>query len=121
MPAALGDTVHPSSEAEIRDEIRSAASARRLLRVVGSGHSEPGAIAPNDCRVLMLDRLRALSITPLGDGSALADVEAGANLGLNPYDPTRSSTWGNSLNCHLRRLGFALPDLGGINLQGFEE
>lgn len=117
MPTVTGDYVHPSSEAEIRDEIRSAASAHRLLRVIGSGHSEPSAIAPSDCRTLMLDRLRALSITPLGDGSAIAEVEAGVNLGRNPHDPTHTSTWGNSLNCHLRKLGFALPDLGGISHQ----
>jgi hypothetical protein len=117
MPAVLGDFVHPSSEDEIRDEIRAAAGAGRRLRVIGSGHSEPGAIAPEGCRLLMLDRMRTLSITPIGDGDALAEAEAGINLGRNPYDPTHSSTWANSLNCHLRRLGFALPDLGGISHQ----
>jgi len=117
MPPAAGDYVHPASEAEICDEIRAAAGAKQLLRVIGSGHSEAAAIASSDCRVLMLDRLRQVAITPTGDGNALVEVEAGTNLGRNPYDPTGTSTWTSSLNSHLRRLGFALPDLGGISHQ----
>jgi hypothetical protein len=64
----------------------------------------------------MLDRLRAVKITPDGD-HAIVEVEAGCHLGKAPYDPTGTSTWANSLNYQLQQAGYALDDLGGISQQ----
>jgi len=100
----------------------------RSLRVRGSGHSVPSAIystgfdgegaPPPDVIEVMLDRLRRLTITPEADPTyALVRVEAGCHLGFDPYDPTGTSTWENSLNWQLQQRGYALADTGGITHQ----
>jgi hypothetical protein len=123
---------HPRSEEELLALVREAISASppRRLRVRGSAHSVARSIytdghcgagdPPNDAIDVMLDRYRAIGpITPVeGDPDhAIVEVEAGCNLGKNPYDPTRTSTWRNSLNYALQQAGWALEDLGGISHQ----
>lgn len=118
---------HPGSEREVQDLI---IEARRLgvpVRVRGSAHSTNEAIYPDgyagkgapppDQCVLLLDRLRHVDVIPQKNGRALVEAEAGVNIGKDPYDPTGTSTWANSLNAKLQRKGYALPDLGGISHQ----
>ncbi|NUP05941.1 MAG: FAD-binding protein [Polyangiaceae bacterium] len=116
--AAEGRTYeHPSSEEEIRDIVRACAAERRPLRVIGAGHSEPASIGPASARTLMLDRMRRVSVTGTDGGEPLVEVEAGCHFGKDPYDPTGTSSWSNSLNAFLLSAGYALPDLGGISHQ----
>ena len=120
---------HPKTEDELRALILRARASRVKLRVRGSSHSVSGAIYTDgfdgsgvpvggDLEI-MLDGYRAISITPdpAAPGHAIVEVEAGCNLGKNPYDPTRTSTWENSLNYQLQQRGYALDDLGGISHQ----
>ncbi|WP_437492243.1 D-arabinono-1,4-lactone oxidase [Sorangium sp. So ce1014] len=123
---------HPASEEELLALVQLALSASPplQLRVRGSAHSVArsiytdgysGAGAPPDGAMdVMLDRYRAIGpITPVdGDPDhAIVEVEAGCNLGKNPYDPTQTSTWRNSLDYTLQQAGWALEDLGGISHQ----
>src|SRR5205807_10429427 len=63
---------------------------------------------------LVLDKLCDIVIDPL---KKTVQVQAGCNLGFNPYDPTCTSTLSNSLFYQLDREGLAFPDMGGIILQ----
>lgn len=123
---------HPESEEELQALVKQALSASppRRLRVRGSAHSVARSIytdgyggvgdPPNGDINVMLDRYRAIGpITPIeGDPDhAIVEVEAGCNLGKNPYDPTHTSTWRNSLNYALQQAGWAFEDLGGISHQ----
>jgi hypothetical protein len=123
---------HPSSEAEVVELVKLAASTTppTKVRVRGSAHSVVASIytadydgtgePPAGSIDVMLDKLRAIGpIVPVAGevGRATVEVEAGCNLGRNPYDPTGTSTWENSLNLTLQRAGYALDDLGGISHQ----
>lgn len=119
---------HPATEEELRSLILHARAQRKQLRVRGSAHSFPRAIytdgrnsqgsASQDLDVL-LDKYRAVTLVPLPDDPdhALVEVEAGCNLGRDPFDPAKTSTWENSLNWQLQREGYALEDMGGISHQ----
>lgn len=124
---------HPASEEELRALCAYAYEKRLPLRVRGSQHSVPAAIymtgyqgegrPPEGSIAVMLDRYRNVVITPDRDdpSRALVEVEAGCNLGRNPYDPTGTSTWQNSLD-YMLQIGvdgrrYALDDLGGISHQ----
>jgi hypothetical protein len=120
---------HPTTEEELRGLVLHAGATRKKLRVRGSSHSVSAAIyndgfdgegVPLGPHLeVMLDGYRKLAITPdpATPGSAIVEVEAGCNLGKDPYDPTRKSTWENSLNYQLQLAGYALDDLGGISHQ----
>ncbi|NUP05942.1 MAG: hypothetical protein HOW73_07780 [Polyangiaceae bacterium] len=116
---------HPTSEDEIVDLVRQAHASRTKLRVIGSGHSEFGAICPGltprgahgggkpppSAMMVALDRHR--SITFHDDG--IVEVDAGCTFGRDPYDPTGESSWSSSLGGALLARGHALPDLGAIS------
>jgi hypothetical protein len=121
---------HPASEAELQALVQDAYENRKQLRVRGSAHSVASAIyasgydgtgAPPPGPVeVMLDLYRAIGpLVPIdGDPDhATVEVQAGCNLGKNPYDPTGTSTWENSLDLYLQKNGWALDDLGGISHQ----
>lgn len=129
IPKGLDGYYHPSREEELRALVVYAYENRRSLRVRGSAHSTPPAIfstgysgegpPPAGDVEVMLDQYRAVRITPdaRDPRKATVEVEAGCNLGKDPYDPTGTSTWKNSLNYQLQRAGYALDDLGGITHQ----
>jgi hypothetical protein len=120
---------HPGDEAEVAALVAHARATKSKLRVRGAGHSEGAAIytpgfdglgkPPAGAIDVMLDRMRAVIVhpDPVDRARAVVEVEAGCHLGRDPYDPTGTSTWGNSLNAQLQRAGWALPDLGGITHQ----
>ncbi|AKT38053.1 D-arabinono-1,4-lactone oxidase [Chondromyces crocatus] len=124
---------HPATEEQLQSLVAHAYDKRIPLRVRGSQHSVIQAIyttgfdgqgaPPADTITIMLDKYRQVTITPDANDPthALVEVEAGCNLGKNPYDPTGTSTWENSLN-YLLQTGvdgnkYALSDLGGISHQ----
>jgi hypothetical protein len=119
---------HPASEDEIVELVRHAGRTRTPLRVIGSGHSEWAAIQPGfvppgaaggsrppaGVMLLMLDRFRSVTFHSI-DGRTVVEVDAGCNLGRDPYCPTHKSTWKDSLCTQLLERGLSLPDLGAIS------
>jgi D-arabinono-1,4-lactone oxidase len=114
---------HPTSETELAQLVRAARSAGAKLRVRGSAHSVAGAIYTDDGQPgrrprrdfdVMLDRYIGVTFD---DARRRVTVQAGCHLGHDPRDPTRTSTWENSLLSQLERRGWALPDLGGVSHQ----
>lgn len=124
---------HPASEEELRALVAHAYERWLPLRVRGSGHSVAQAIyttgfdgegrPPEGAIDVMLDQYISVAITPdpLDPSHAIAEVDAGCHLGRDPYDPTGTSTWKNSLNYLLQTAipgrSYALADLGGISHQ----
>ena len=114
---------HPTSEAELGMLVRAARRAGVKLRVRGSAHSVARAIYTDDGPAtparrrhfdVMLDRYIGVTFD---DARLRVTVQAGCHLGHDPRDPTRTSTWENSLLAQLERRGWALPDLGGVTHQ----
>lgn len=119
---------HPNTVEQLSQLVAGAGRGGVPVRVRGAGHSVAGAVhadgyagkgpPPQSSATVMLDRMRGLEVTPLGDGSrARVVVEAGCNLGMDAYDPTGTSTWENSLSYRLAERGYALDNLGGISHQ----
>lgn len=112
----------PRTEGELRRIVRDATRARKLVRVLGSSHSVPNAIhgdaapgtraaRPSACRTVhvSLDHLDAL--VDVDRQARRVTVQAGMRIGVDPgHEPSTH----NNLLLHLRELGLALPDLGGI-------
>ncbi|MAQ17273.1 MAG: hypothetical protein CMN30_21065 [Sandaracinus sp.] len=122
QPAADG-FFHPADGDQVAALIAQARAQGVPLRVRGSAHSVEGAIfsgpldgsrPPANAVTLFLDRMRGVTIDPK---SMEVVARAGTHLGKDPYDPTKSSTWGNSLDLQLDQAGYALGDLGGISHQ----
>ncbi len=112
---------HPDSEDELAALVRYARREGRQLRVRGSGHSVGAAIYTDDAGArerrhvdVMLDRYVGVVFDI---AQQRVTVDAGCHLGLDPRDPTRTSTWDNSLTAQLDARGWALPDLGGVTHQ----
>ncbi len=120
---------HPANEEELQQLVLHAHDTGIQLRVRGSQHSVAQAIytdgytgsgAPPASTInVMLDKYAGHTITPDPEDPryAIAELEAGCHLGRDPYDPTHTSTWENSLNYNLQKAGYALDDLGGISHQ----
>ncbi len=115
--------VHPENTDDVVAAVKRARDENKTLRVRGSAHSVEGAIfsgplqggkPPADAITLLMEKMTGVTI----------DVEnqevtslAGTHLGKDPYDPTKTSTWANSLDLQLDQAGWALGDLGGISHQ----
>lgn len=129
LPPSADGYYHPSNEEELVALVQHAYTFGVPLRVRGSAHSVTPAIytngydgtgtPPGGAIDVMLNSYRAVHIVPdTGDPThAVVEVEAGCNLGKNPYDPTHTSTWENSLDYQLQKAGYALEDTGGITHQ----
>ncbi len=122
--------VHPRTEDEVRQLILEARAQGRLIRVRGSGHSTSPAIytssnrpspgdtpgPPDDGNLnLLLDQMRA--VLSWDDRTKQVTVQAGCHLGVDPSDPTHTSTTANSLFHWMDQRGWAMPDTGGISHQ----
>jgi hypothetical protein len=114
---------HPTSEDELALLVRAARRAGAKLRVRGSAHSVDRAIYTDDGPDapavrrhfdVMLDRYIGVTFD---EARLRVTVQAGCHLGHDPRDPTRTSTWENSLLAQLESRGWALPDLGGVSHQ----
>ncbi len=125
---AIDGYYHPASEDEVVELVRHASRTRTPLRVVGSGHSEWAAIQPGfvppgaaggirppaGVMMLLLDRFRGVTFHQEASG-VVVEVDAGCNLGRDPYCPTHESSWKDSLCWQLLERGLSLPDLGAIS------
>lgn len=111
---------HPASEDDLVALVRRARRESAQLRVRGSAHSVARAIYTDDvgaarahCDV-MLDRLAAVSFD---DAAMRVTAQGGCHLGVDPRDPTGTSTHASSLVAQLDARAWALPDLGGVSHQ----
>ncbi|MEZ4328642.1 MAG: D-arabinono-1,4-lactone oxidase [Polyangiales bacterium] len=120
---------HPTSEPELVALILRARTEHAQLRVRGSAHSvaaavytdafdpESGPVQPGAPVInVMLDRYRGLHFHQSG-GVDFVTVEAGRNLGSDPYGPGTTPGDDEGLVHALAARGFALPVLGGISHQ----
>lgn len=137
---------HPSSLEELRSLVLRAREERIPLRVRGAGHSVPYAIyadtfpfetaeyyAPSQIDDnyalnfqpveiigpeinILLDRFIDVEFFEEG-GAHFVKACAGCHLGRDPYDPTETSTYFNSLFYQMDQRGFGVPDMGGITHQ----
>ncbi len=114
---------HPTSEEELVMLVQAARLSAAKLRVRGAAHSVaraiytdegPGARPIRRQFDVMLDRYIGVTFD---DARMRVTVQAGCHLGHDPRDPTRTSTWDNSLLAQLESHGWALPDLGGVSHQ----
>lgn len=104
----------------------------RQLRVRGAAHSPAHAVytdpppgfpnqvdqqePPQGAGInVMLDRYRSWRVKD--EGRKLVEVDAGIHLGVDPSDPTHTSTRENSLLYQLSQRGWMLSDTGGISHQ----
>ncbi|WNG22843.1 hypothetical protein F0U62_01485 [Cystobacter fuscus] len=122
----------PASEEALIALVKKAYAEGKQLRVRGSAHSvaaaiyadplvtgdgaaDPASAPASDAIHVLLNNYRGLRVVDAGQ--RLVEVEAGVNLGVDPEDPSRTSTLENSLLFNLWRLGWTLSDLGGITHQ----
>ncbi|RYF87119.1 MAG: FAD-binding protein [Chitinophagaceae bacterium] len=111
---------HPKNENDISDLIKYAIANQLKVRVRGAGQSVSKSIYTDnfysktngpDGIVIMLDNMRkVLEIVNEKDGKYVT-VQAGCNLGFDPYDPVNISTEENSLFYQLREAGLAIPNV----------
>lgn len=112
----------PQSISDVQFLITKARQEKAEIRVTASAHSVPQSIYPDaggakPAIFVMMSYMRSVKfqqVTLNGVLTNQAVVEAGCNLGLDPFDPTNISTWENSLFMQMDQKGFAVPDMGGI-------
>lgn len=120
---------HPTSEAELIALIQRARASNAQLRVRGSAHSVAAAVYTDSFDPdtgptyagapvinVMLDQFRGMVFSESG-GTHYVTVEAGRNLGSDPYGPGDTHGHGEGLVHELAARGLALPALGGISHQ----
>lgn len=108
----------PEKTEDIQLLITQARQNGQEVRVRGSYHSVPVSITADaaspsgkSCINMMLSHLNKVDID---SNAKTVTVEAGCHLGYDPFDPTKISTWENSLFKQLNDAKFAAPDMGGI-------
>jgi D-arabinono-1,4-lactone oxidase len=124
---------HPANEEELVELVKTAYRDGRQLRVRGAAHSvshatytdpldtirnhvEQQSPPAGDGINVMLDRYRGWSVRD--EERKLVEAQAGINLGVDPSDPTGTSTVENSLLYQLwTEKGWTLSDTGGITHQ----
>jgi len=133
----LGDDgfYHPTSENDIIALVQKAGAENLQIRCRGAAHSLSWAIytdplpggpelpdevsceqAPAGPNLnLMFDKYYGLEWSKTADDEI--EVEAGIHLGIDPNDPTHTSTLQNSLLWQILQKGYTLSDLGGISHQ----
>jgi hypothetical protein len=121
--AASDGYVHPQTTDDVVAAVKRARDEKKTLRVRGSAHSVEGAIfsgplqdgkPPADAITLLMEKMRGVTIDA---EKREVHALAGTHLGKDPYDPTKTSTWANSVDLQLDQAGWALGDLGGISHQ----
>jgi D-arabinono-1,4-lactone oxidase len=116
------DIEKPRTSGELGRIIRDAVRDKKLVRVLGSGHSAPPAIfgdAAPQPRSRRPSRERCVHISlelldrvlDVDRARRRISVQAGLRIGVDPgHEPSAR----HNLLVHLRGLGWALGDLGGI-------
>lgn len=133
IPIGSDGFYHPASEDELVALVRRAYHEGRELRVRGAAHSVSHAIYTDPLETLrnrveqqsppkgdnlnvMLDRYASFEVVDAE--RRLVRADAGIHLGVDPSDPTHTSTLESSLLFQLwRDHGWTLSDTGGITHQ----
>ncbi|MDZ4714730.1 MAG: D-arabinono-1,4-lactone oxidase [Cytophagales bacterium] len=109
----------PESIPEVMSLVNDARTGGEIICVRGSAHSFPligdlekGSSHGRKYKYVMLSKLNAVAIT-----GTMVTVQAGCNLGPDPWDPTGISSLEKSLLYKLDQQGLSIPDLGGITHQ----
>ena len=115
-----------SSTEEVKNAVKQAAKAGKVIRTVGSAHSIDAAIYTHDSNtnttLLLVGELRKIEHCGIDeDGFLKVRAGAGCYLGINPQDRAKNeedrSKLENSFDYTVDSWGFALPILGGITQQ----
>ncbi len=108
----------PKSDSEVITLVNEAHKNKEVICLRGSAHSFPiiGDLEQQGkdgrkYKFVMLSKMNAVNINKK---KSTVTVQAGCKLGLDPFDPTGTSTTENSLCYQLDQAGLGLPDLGGI-------
>lgn len=110
----------PANEDEVILLVNKAEAERKIICMRGAAHSFPliktleAESASDGNLYMMLSKINTVSID---EEAMTVTVGAGCNLGLDPFDPTKTSTLENSLLYQLDQKKLAIPDLGGITHQ----
>jgi FAD/FMN-containing dehydrogenase len=109
---------HPASEDDIIELVKYASLHQVQLRVRGAAQSVMHSIytdgydgnhpVPTENINIMLDQMRAVSFV---ENSPLVTVQAGCNLGYDPFDPSGTSKEKNGLYFQLLAKGLAIPNV----------
>ncbi len=111
----------PESVAEVVQLVDDAQANQEIICLRGAAHSFPlinrlemQSEQGKNYKFVMLTEMKEVKI----DKEARSViVQAGCNLGRDPYDPVQVSNIRNSLLYQLDQQGLAIPDLGGITHQ----
>ena len=122
---------HPTSEQEVIELVQHAIKNDLLIRCRGAAHSVSWAIytdakgiketvsvekPPNTKNLnLMFDQMAQMHW--IDEEKGIVEADAGIHLGLDPRDPTHTSTLENSLLFQAFQKGWTLNDVGGITHQ----
>lgn len=114
---------YPTSIREVQTLVQHAMDDNLLVRVAGSGHSVVDAIYAESKEQIKIqlyadekqNELRKVTCLEKNEDNALVEIGGGCYIGINPAD--QSSNQENSLVYQLDKLGYALPQLGGISHQ----
>jgi hypothetical protein len=124
---------HPTNEEELVGLVKLAKKEGLVIRCRGSAHSVSLAIYTDPIEGVvnrvnqevppvtdnincMLDQYRSIEVIDKEERIVL--VDAGINLGIDPFDPTHTSSWENSLLQQLADdYGWTVSNLGGIDFQ----
>ncbi|MFL5808133.1 MAG: FAD-binding protein [Flavisolibacter sp.] len=108
----------PESITDVQQLVKLARQQKTQIRITGARHSVPASIYPDQQTpnkqqgiFVMLSKMNKVVIDK---ATKTVVVDAGCHLGYDPFDPTGTSTWKNSLFAQLDDNGFAVPDMGGI-------
>jgi len=114
---------HPADEGEICALVKYAAANQLKVRVRGSAHSVRAAIFTGDFARPPLDEknldifLDKMAQVQFDEAKQQVTVQGGCHLGVDPLDPTGTSTVANSLFYQIDQKGWAFPITGGISTQ----
>ncbi|MFL5808134.1 MAG: hypothetical protein ACJ749_01355, partial [Flavisolibacter sp.] len=109
---------HPANEDEIIELVQYARLNRLEVRVRGAAQSVRNSIFADGYKGnnptatvninIMLDQMRVVTFT---DNAPIVVVQAGCNLGFDPFDPSNTSTETNGLYFQLLNKGLAIPNV----------
>ena len=113
----LIDGVHRvENKRDLRRMIKNAAKNGQKIRVAGSQHSAPQAVFGEETedvvKVKLAGKFRDIKVLEQTDDFLRIRVGAGANLGVDPFEP--ESTVANAVAHTVESLGFAFPMVGGV-------
>ncbi len=110
---------HPKNERDISELIHHAVKNNLKVRVKGAAQSVSNSIYTDDYSEaalgtlrnvnMMLDQMREVSFS--NTDPLMVTVQAGCNLGFDPYDPSQISTADNGLFYKLKAKGLAIPNV----------